>query len=229
MKQPKDGYYTVYLLPREWYVGMTGNIKERLITHKNSLGKNTSHWTELAEVYTKEEALEIEAHYHSIGYKGKQNTDEAILKRVAKIDYKSQSLKRVANTDFEKVSIKRVANTDYDAFQEKRVANTDYKAFQEKRVANTDYDAFQKKRVANTDFKAISVKRVANTNWEEKAKNSMKPIIQLSLNGEFIKEWDGIKEASLVLGIGNTCISSCCRGKKEKVGGYKWEYKKYET
>lgn len=52
-----------------------------------------------------------------------------------------------------------------------------------------------------------------------------KKVIQLSKDGEFIKEWDCIKTASKVLGI---CMSSICavaKGKTHTAGNYKWQYK----
>lgn len=49
-------------------------------------------------------------------------------------------------------------------------------------------------------------------------------ILQYDLNGNFIKEWFSIKEAEQTLNINN--ISKCCRGLREKAGGYKWKYKR---
>lgn len=50
-----------------------------------------------------------------------------------------------------------------------------------------------------------------------------KPIIQLSLDGTFIKEWTSIKEASKELRLCGIC--RCCKGKLKTSGGYKWKYK----
>lgn len=52
-----------------------------------------------------------------------------------------------------------------------------------------------------------------------------KPIIQLTLNGEFIKEWNSIKNAALYVGIDRSGITSCCLNKQLTAGGYKWKYK----
>ena len=53
-----------------------------------------------------------------------------------------------------------------------------------------------------------------------------KSIIQYDLNGEFIKEWNSIKEASEMLKINRGDIGSCCQNKKYKTaGGFKWKYK----
>jgi len=57
------------------------------------------------------------------------------------------------------------------------------------------------------------------------SKSEMKCIIQYNLNGNYIKEWESIKEASIVLGICSSSISSCCLKKIKKAGNYKWTFK----
>lgn len=49
-----------------------------------------------------------------------------------------------------------------------------------------------------------------------------KPIIQISINGSFIKEWATAKEASLALGISDSGISVCRKNQQKTRGGYKW-------
>ena len=52
-----------------------------------------------------------------------------------------------------------------------------------------------------------------------------KVILQFSLDGEFIKEFSSIKEASGEIGIFKPAIVHCLKGKTKKAGGYKWKYK----
>ena len=47
---------------------------------------------------------------------------------------------------------------------------------------------------------------------------------QLDLEGNFIKKWDSITEASLKCGKYVQNISDVCRGKRKTCGGFKWEY-----
>lgn len=49
---------------------------------------------------------------------------------------------------------------------------------------------------------------------------------QYSESGEYIKTWSYLKEASIALGILDTSIISCCRGKFKSAGGYQWSYEK---
>ena len=52
------------------------------------------------------------------------------------------------------------------------------------------------------------------------------PIIQFSLSGEFIKEWKSATEVRKTININHTHIASCCRGKRNSCGKFKWKYKK---
>jgi hypothetical protein len=51
---------------------------------------------------------------------------------------------------------------------------------------------------------------------------SKKTVIQLGLNGEFIKEWKSFREAIYIY---NTGISMVCKGKRKSACGFKWMYK----
>lgn len=50
------------------------------------------------------------------------------------------------------------------------------------------------------------------------------PIVQLTLDGKFIKKWSCAAEAARELGINHGNIISCCKGKLKSAGGYKWMY-----
>lgn len=52
-----------------------------------------------------------------------------------------------------------------------------------------------------------------------------KKIIQYTLKGAFVKEWNSMIEIENKLGIKYQNISSVCRGVRKSCGGYKWKYK----
>ncbi len=57
-----------------------------------------------------------------------------------------------------------------------------------------------------------------------------KPVIQLDLNGDFIKEWGSGREAALALSINPGEICNSCKGKAGTAGNYMWVYKsKYDS
>lgn len=52
--------------------------------------------------------------------------------------------------------------------------------------------------------------------------HSSKPVLQFTIDGEFVKEWVNAKEAQKIYG-GH--VASCARGVRKQCGGYKWKYK----
>lgn len=54
--------------------------------------------------------------------------------------------------------------------------------------------------------------------------NGKKSVIQLDLDGNYIKEWISIKDASENLGICLTTIKGCCNGYTKSAKGFKWIY-----
>ena len=53
-------------------------------------------------------------------------------------------------------------------------------------------------------------------------------VIQCDKQGNIIKIWDYIKQASLELKIKDSNISECCKGKRKSAGGFIWRYYKEE-
>lgn len=71
-----------------------------------------------------------------------------------------------------------------------------------------------------------------NNNWgtrnERVAKAISKAVIQLSLDGTFIREWPSAREIQRQLGFRQSNISACCNGKYKKMNGFIWKYKNEE-
>ena len=51
-----------------------------------------------------------------------------------------------------------------------------------------------------------------------------KKVLQLSLSGELIREWESTRECDRN-GFDHGHVSACCRGEKPQYKGFKWEYK----
>ena len=66
----KNGWFVVYCLPKENYVGYTGEFYKRLIGHKNAAKRNVEGAYILGEYRTREEAMAVENSYHAKGFKG---------------------------------------------------------------------------------------------------------------------------------------------------------------
>lgn len=54
------------------------------------------------------------------------------------------------------------------------------------------------------------------------------PLVQLSKDGDFIREWECAASAQRELGIKRNNINNCCNNKPKynTAGGYRWMYKK---
>lgn len=65
--------------------------------------------------------------------------------------------------------------------------------------------------------------------WSPKKKKKTgpegRPVIQLSLNGAFIKEWNSLGEAARHFGIRSSNITNVCAGRSNSIAGFKWKYK----
>ena len=53
----------------------------------------------------------------------------------------------------------------------------------------------------------------------------IKAVLQYDLQGNFIKEWTSVTEATKLLNLSNGRISSCCRGIGKTANGYIWRFK----
>jgi hypothetical protein len=60
---------------------------------------------------------------------------------------------------------------------------------------------------------------------DKRVSKMLKPIIQYTLNGDFVKEWGSIKEASIYYNIHSSNIGNCCRGTQNSSRGYIWKFK----
>ena len=54
-----------------------------------------------------------------------------------------------------------------------------------------------------------------------------KKIYQYTINGEFIREWPSISDATRSTNINTSNISMCAKHKRPVAGGYRWEYEFY--
>ena len=57
-----------------------------------------------------------------------------------------------------------------------------------------------------------------------KEHHSSKQIIQLTLSGEVVRNWDSAIDIKHELGFDNSNISKCCKGRYKSSYGYKWQY-----
>ena len=69
------------------------------------------------------------------------------------------------------------------------------------------------------------VKKAANTDYQKRSTKFWMPILQFTEDGNFIREWNSMKEAGDTLQISRGNITSCCKGNYRSAGGFVWRYK----
>lgn len=52
-----------------------------------------------------------------------------------------------------------------------------------------------------------------------------KPVLQFTLEGDFVREWECMSEIERELGFNHSNISKCCKGKTKTLKGFIWKYK----
>ena len=72
--------------------------------------------------------------------------------------------------------------------------------------------------------KTMKVRKQSQETKEKIAKANRIPIVQLSKEDNFIKQWESAKQAGEELGIYPSSIRSCCKGRLKTAGGFKWNY-----
>lgn len=83
----------------------------------------------------------------------------------------------------------------------------------------------------NNSWEATIIERTkgfnkcSNCNIKKRGKNPKKIIVQFDLNGNFIKEYDGIVDAANDLKISRSTIHKNLKGKSKQAAGYIWKYK----
>lgn len=88
--------------------------------------------------------------------------------------------------------------------------------------SNINYGTAIKRRVENSNFKGENNPMFGKTGSNN---TRSKPIIQKSLDGKFIKEFDSIASVNRELGFNNSTISGAAKGRYKTAFGYKWSYK----
>lgn len=78
-----------------------------------------------------------------------------------------------------------------------------------------------KKLHANPEWR----KNVSEANKKSNKLKKSKPVLQYTIDGEFVKEWPSAAEIERELGYSNANISKCCLGKCKQAYGFVWKHK----
>jgi group I intron endonuclease len=93
-------------------------------------------------------------------------------------------------------------------------------------------ESAKKRKLTEEGRKKLSKSRTGGKNPMFGKKQSLfcveskyKPVIQLTIDGEFVAEWKSLKEVSEYLLINRNTIRMVCNNQRRSAGGYKWKFK----
>lgn len=143
-------------------------------------------------------------------------------KGVLNVIYRNQKLRE------KRKNIK--VNYNWEEFKNKYINNKIYLDLYNKWV-NSGYLKNLKPSFDRIDNKKdYSFDNLQVITWEENNNKGRKEksikVNQYDINGNYIKTFNSIVEASKEVNIYKSNISSCCKGKIKTCAGYKWEYAK---
>lgn len=72
---------------------------------------------------------------------------------------------------------------------------------------------------------ALKGRKMSKESISKRTKSTYKPIIQLTLDGNFIKEWESATIIERELHLTNGNIGKCCKGLIKQSFGFIWKYK----
>ena len=78
--------------------------------------------------------------------------------------------------------------------------------------------------VENLEWVTARENLMYNGAAKKRARCHWHPVIQMTLDGNFIKRWDYIRQAATFYGIRESAIYSVCVGKTKTAKGFRWRY-----
>lgn len=168
------------------------------------------------------------------------------LGRVVNLNYMFRGEKRICSQSIDKYGYKIVSIDRYPKLVHRLVAEAFLPNPQNKPCID-HIDTNRQRNVIEVDENGVPVEKSTLTNirWATNKENNNNPltlkknymlgklngkhpnaieIVQLTLDGQFIKKWSCAVEAGRELGICQSDITKCCKGKKLTAGGFKWMY-----
>ena len=206
----KSGIYIITnIVNNKKYIGSSLDYRQRIRQHKYSLRKNTHYNKHLQSSFNK--------------YGEEKFTFELLELCSNLIERETFHIydKNVLNPLFGYNKATNIESTSGYIMSEYSRKKMSLAKIGKKMHSNTKKALIKanKERIYNTSH--LRTAEVIN----KISKALMKPVLQYDLQGNFIKEWSSVKEASNFYNILHTNISVCARGKRLKAGNYQWFYK----
>lgn len=246
------GVYMIRSLvkPNRFYIGSAASILQRWNAHKSDLKKNSHHSIKLQRHFNKygshdlvfsviwlcsrENILEEEQYFIDTLEPYFNSSLTAGSVEGLKHSAKSIKLISIANTgrkQSEEEKLKRsLSLIGHKHTEEAKIKiSVSTRGVKKSEEGRKKYSEIMLLRWANEEYRnQMSVVHKGKKQSEESIKKRNlkinKPIIQLDLDGNFIKEWESII-ATQKDGFNPSHISQVCKGKRRSTNGFKWKYK----
>lgn len=232
-----SGVYMIKnIITKKVYIGSAIDFERRFYLHKLNLNKNKHHSRHLQSAWIKygpsnfefiileetsnkkEELLKIEQKYidkyqsanMNFGYNVNPKSNSSLgVKRSEEYCKKSSESRKGKNFGSKNPMY---GKSVYTLWVEK---------YGKKEAERRQKESNEKNSKSNIGKKV----GIPNPLITERNKNRTKPVLQYDLNGNFIKEWNSAREASLFFKIEPKTIRNSCLGKQSKNLIFKWKYK----
>lgn len=139
-------------------------------------------------------------------------------------EYKKLSVHRLVALAFiPNPQNKPTVNHKNEIKTDNRVCNLEWATILEQNIHGTRIERAREHtnyRARKIDYKAVA----SNHDYATIAKKNFKPILQLDMNGNFIKRFDSITNACRQTGVNMAHIVMCAKGQRKSCGGYRWQY-----
>lgn len=235
-------YTITNILSNKTYVGYTKNYADRIVQHKYKLNNNIhpneslqKDWTILGKDNFRFEILEeyadtfltsmehywanlLNVHNNMYGYNIKPTGEHSGISVETGIKIGNTLRGRKRPQEFKekmKVSSKKW----------KRSKEHIKKLHLGRKNRINISGSYHSEEGSNNIRKAMSSRIISEQSRLKMRKAKSKPIIQISLKGEFIKEWGCASDVFKELGISAGNISNACIGRVKTAGKYIWKFK----
>ena len=225
----------------KFYIGSSINITDRELRHKSDLSCGTHHSEHLQRAYDKygkenfkfeilelcneEDVVKREQYYldklkpydYNVGYNISKKASFPYVGRGERHwnygKYGEQNAKsvKVVQLDMDNKYIRTFDSANMAA----RELNTD---------ASTIIKICKGKLNSIHGYKWAYLEDYKNGNYKNNTYKFKRGVVQLSLDGQYIKKHESINQAGRTTKINYKNIHSCCNNKKKTAGGFKWMY-----
>jgi phage gp45-like len=133
-------------------------------------------------------------------------------------------MKKKIKERFEQMKLDKIENSKKRSHKIKEMwAEKDFRNKMQK-IINSEEHKLKLSEASKKMWSNKEYRKMQSEKHKGNVSKNKKRIAQYDLNGNFIKEYESIQDASIKNNINSKNISSVCKGKRHKAGKYIWKY-----